>query len=91
MPFLTTMHGRLDLPEFVETYSTFHDAPLVSISDSQRRPMPQLNWVRTVLHGMPANLLTPQPVKQEYARVPRPHLAGEGRRPGHPDRRQGRA
>ena len=43
------------------------DSPFVSISNSQRRPIPHLNWVRTVLHGMPANLLTPQPVKQEYA------------------------
>ncbi|HEX2942765.1 MAG TPA: glycosyltransferase family 4 protein [Rhodopila sp.] len=67
VPFLTTLHGRLDLPEFVETYSTFAETPFVSISDSQRRPIPNLNWVRTVLHGMPANLLTPQPVKQEYA------------------------
>ena len=66
-PFLTTIHGRLDLPEFVETYGTFPDAPFVSISDSQRRPIPDLNWVRTVLHGIPANLLRPQPVKQEYA------------------------
>jgi glycosyltransferase involved in cell wall biosynthesis len=67
VPFLTTLHGRLDLPEFVETYSTFKDANYISISDSQRRPIPHLNWTRTVLHGMPANLLTPQPVKQEYA------------------------
>jgi len=67
VPFLTTLHGRLDVREFVEIFSTFPDAPFVSISDSQRRPIPSLNWVRTVLHGMPANLLTPQPVKQEYA------------------------
>jgi glycosyltransferase involved in cell wall biosynthesis len=67
VPFLTTLHGRLDLPEFIETYSTFPDAPFVSISDSQRRPIPHLNWVRTVLHGMPADLLTPLPVKQDYA------------------------
>lgn len=67
VPFLTTLHGRLDLPEFIETYNTFPDAPFVSISDSQRRPIPRLNWVRTVLHGMPANLLTPQPGKQDYA------------------------
>jgi glycosyltransferase involved in cell wall biosynthesis len=66
VPYLTTIHGRLDLPEFVETYGTFKDAPFVSISDSQRRPIPHLNWVRTVYHGMPANILTPQPVKQEY-------------------------
>jgi glycosyltransferase involved in cell wall biosynthesis len=67
VPFLTTLHGRLDLPEFVETYSTFLEAPFVSISDSQRRPIPHLNWVRTVLHGMPPDLLTPQPVPQDYA------------------------
>jgi glycosyltransferase involved in cell wall biosynthesis len=67
VPFLTTLHGRLDLPEFVEVYNTFRDAPFVSISNSQRKPVPGLNWVRTVLHGMPADLLTPQPVKQEYA------------------------
>jgi glycosyltransferase involved in cell wall biosynthesis len=67
VPFLTTIHGRLDLPEFIETYSTYPDAPFVSISNSQRRPIPNLNWVRTVLHGMPARLLTPQPVKQDYA------------------------
>jgi glycosyltransferase involved in cell wall biosynthesis len=66
VPFLTTLHGRLDLPEFAEVYGTFRDAPFVSISDSQRKPIPHLNWARTVLHGMPANLLTPQPVKQEY-------------------------
>ena len=67
VPFLTTLHGRLDLPEFVETFGTFAECPFVSISDSQRLPIPNLNWVRTVLHGMPAALLMPQPVKQEYA------------------------
>ncbi|HET6182499.1 MAG TPA: glycosyltransferase family 4 protein [Acetobacteraceae bacterium] len=65
-PFVTTLHGRLDLPEFKLIYETFPDAPFVSISDHQRRPIPGLNWVRTVLHGMPENLLRPQPVKQEY-------------------------
>ena len=67
VPFLTTIHGRLDITEFVETYGTFADCPFVSISNSQRRPIPQLNWVRTVLHGMPSQWLTPQPVKQDYA------------------------
>jgi len=67
VPFLTTIHGRLDVKEFVETYGTFKDCPFVSISDSQRRPIPHLNWVRTVLHGMQGHILTPQPVKQEYA------------------------
>jgi glycosyltransferase involved in cell wall biosynthesis len=67
VPYLTTIHGRLDVREFIETYSTFADCPFVSISDSQRRPIPNLNWVRTVLHGMPSQILTPLPVKQEYA------------------------
>ncbi len=65
-PFVTTLHGRLDLPEFREVYETFPDAPFVSISDHQRRPIPGLNWVRTVLHGMPGQLLMPQPVGQRY-------------------------
>jgi len=65
-PFLTTIHGRLDLPEFGEVYRLFPDVPLVSISNNQRKPLPDLGWVATVLHGMPANLLTPQPVAQEY-------------------------
>ena len=66
-PYLTTIHGRLDVPEFVETYGTFLESPFVSISDNQRLPIPNLNWARTVHHGMPPGILTPQPVKQEYA------------------------
>jgi glycosyltransferase involved in cell wall biosynthesis len=66
VPFVTTLHGRLDVPEFKDVFETYPDAPFVSISDSQRQPIPRLNWVRTVLHGMPADLLTPQPVKQDY-------------------------
>jgi glycosyltransferase involved in cell wall biosynthesis len=65
-PFLTTLHGRLDLTEFKDVYETYPDAPFVSISNSQRKPIPRLNWVRTVLHGMPATLLTPQSVQQIY-------------------------
>jgi glycosyltransferase involved in cell wall biosynthesis len=67
VPFLTTLHGRLDVQEFIDVFNTFPEAPFVSISNNQRLPIPGLNWVRTVLHGMPANLLTPQPVKQDYA------------------------
>jgi glycosyltransferase involved in cell wall biosynthesis len=67
VPFLTTLHGRLDLPDYVEIFNTFKDAPFVSISANQRKPIPYLNWLRTVQHGVPADLLTPQPVKSEYA------------------------
>jgi len=66
IPFLTTLHGRLDLQDFVDIFNTFRDAPFVSISDNQRKPVPDLNWLRTVPHGLPAGLLTPQPIRQEY-------------------------
>ncbi|OYD60575.1 glycosyltransferase family 4 protein [Paraburkholderia hospita] len=60
-PFLTTLHGRLDLPELRPVFDLFPQAPLVSISDSQRAPIPDANWLDTVHHGVPADLLTPQP------------------------------
>jgi glycosyltransferase involved in cell wall biosynthesis len=65
-PFVTTMHGRLDLPELQPVFNTFSQAPVVSISDSQRRPLPQANFVRTVLHGLPERLLTPQGGPRDY-------------------------
>jgi glycosyltransferase involved in cell wall biosynthesis len=66
VPFLTTLHGRLDLPEFNEIYGTYAQTPFVSISDHQRKPIPQLNWARTVLHGMPADRLRPLDVERDY-------------------------
>ena len=51
-PSLTTLHGRLDLPDLQPFYRTFPDAPLVSISESQRTPMPPVNWLGTVYHGV---------------------------------------
>lgn len=65
-PFVTTMHGRLDLPELGPVFDTFPDVPVVSISNSQRRPLPQANYAATVYHGLPERLLTPQPRKPEY-------------------------
>jgi glycosyltransferase involved in cell wall biosynthesis len=56
---VTTLHGRLDLPDIHPLYSAFPEAPLVSISDSQRAPMPPVNWVGRVHHGMPHDLLMP--------------------------------
>lgn len=60
---LTTLHGRLDLRELQPFYRAFPRLPLVSISDSQRRPMPPVNWAGTVHHGLPHDLLrfSPQP------------------------------
>jgi glycosyltransferase involved in cell wall biosynthesis len=65
-PFVTTLHGRLDLPEHQPVFDTFSSVPVVSISNSQRRPLPQANWVRTVQHGLPVRLLEPKPVKPSY-------------------------
>jgi glycosyltransferase involved in cell wall biosynthesis len=55
-PSLTTLHGRLDLEDARIFYREFGDLPLVSISDSQREPMPDANWVGTVYHGLPSDL-----------------------------------
>ncbi len=65
-PFVSTLHGRLDLPEHQPVFDTFASVPVVSISNAQRRPLPQANWVRTVLHGLPERLLMPKPVKPAY-------------------------
>src|SRR6266481_4710160 len=68
-PFLATLHGRLDLPEHQPVFNTFSSIPVVSISNAQRRPVPQANWVRTIHHGLPEKLLTPQPIKPGYLAV----------------------
>ena len=60
-PFLTTLHGRLDQEWVPSVYGLFPNAPLVSISDSQRAPAPTLPFAATILHGMPADLLQPTP------------------------------
>ena len=65
-PFVTTLHGRLDLPELQPVFNMFPNVPVVSISDSQRRPLPQANYVDTVLHGLPEKLLTPVGNPQGY-------------------------
>jgi glycosyltransferase involved in cell wall biosynthesis len=64
--FVTTLHGRLDLPEQQPVFDTFRTAPVISISDSQRHPLPQAKWLTTVYHGLPDQLYTPQPVEQKY-------------------------
>ena len=50
---LTTLHGRQDLPEMPDIYRAFPDMPLVSISQHQRKPVPPVNWMGTVHHGLP--------------------------------------
>jgi len=59
IPFVTTSHGRLDLPGFPNLVRSFPKAPFVSISDNQRVPLPGANWLGTIYHGLPANALRP--------------------------------
>jgi glycosyltransferase involved in cell wall biosynthesis len=65
-PFVTTLHGRLDQEWVPGIYGLFPEVNLVSISDSQRTPMPGLNWVSTVHHGAPPNLLRPAAGEGDY-------------------------
>ena len=59
VPFLTTMHGRLDLPGLSKVIGAFPNAGFVSISDNQRRPLPDANWIATIRHGLPKDLFRP--------------------------------
>ena len=55
-PSVTTLHGRLDLPNLQCLYNEFTETPVVSISASQRSPLPQANWQATIHHGLPRDL-----------------------------------
>jgi glycosyltransferase involved in cell wall biosynthesis len=56
VPHVTTLHGRLDLPDLVDVYREFRDVPVVSISHAQREPLAWANWQATVYHGLPPDL-----------------------------------
>jgi glycosyltransferase involved in cell wall biosynthesis len=59
IPQVTTLHGRLDIPDLIPLYREFSDMPLISISDSQRGPVSWANWQGTVHHGLPADSFEP--------------------------------
>jgi glycosyltransferase involved in cell wall biosynthesis len=65
-PHVTTLHGRLDLPDLGPLAQEFADVPVVSISDAQRQPLPRLNWQGTVYHGLPEELYTFRPEPGTY-------------------------
>ncbi|HWC73782.1 MAG TPA: glycosyltransferase family 4 protein [Gemmatimonadales bacterium] len=65
-PHVTTLHGRLDIPDLVPLYNEFRDMPVVSISNDQREPLPQANWQATVYHGLPPDLLRFHPARGHY-------------------------
>ena len=66
LPALTTMHGRLDIPDMFPLFREFDDMCLVSISDAQREPMPWAGWLTTVHHGLPEALHQPCYEPQDY-------------------------
>jgi glycosyltransferase involved in cell wall biosynthesis len=53
---VTTLHGRLDIPDLVPLYQEFRDMPVISISNGQREPLPWASWQATVYHGLPADM-----------------------------------
>jgi glycosyltransferase involved in cell wall biosynthesis len=63
---LTTLHGRLDIPDLLPFYREFAEMPLTSISLAQRRPLSWANWVANVYHGIPRDLFTPRAEPGEY-------------------------
>ena len=66
LPQITTLHGRLDLPDLASLYREFREMPLVSISMRQRAPIPWANWVGNVPHGLPPDLLAFNPGPGKY-------------------------
>jgi len=90
VPVLTTLYGRLDLPELQPVFREFSDVPLVSISDAQRGPVPSANFVATIHHGVDLNEFTfnPRPgsrpacrasARLEAIRLITPDASGTGR------------
>jgi len=63
---VTTLHGRLDLPDLTPLYREFNDMPLISISNAQRKPLSWANWRATVYHGLPEDLYTFHPKCERY-------------------------
>ena len=63
---LTTLHGRLNIPDLVPLYREFRDMPLISISNAQREPLPWARWHATIYHGLPADLYRFRPEEGRY-------------------------
>lgn len=66
VPHVSTLHGRLDIPDLKPLYEKFAEMPVISISDAQRRPLPHANWQGTVYHGLPQNQFEFYPEAGKY-------------------------
>jgi glycosyltransferase involved in cell wall biosynthesis len=56
---ITTLHGRQDLTDMFPLYAGFPEMRLISISNAQRKPIPNASFAGTIYHGLPAELLAP--------------------------------
>jgi glycosyltransferase involved in cell wall biosynthesis len=65
-PHVTTLHGRLDIPDLVPVFDRFRSEPLISISNAQRQPLSWANWQGTIYHGLPKDLFMFQPTQGKY-------------------------
>jgi glycosyltransferase involved in cell wall biosynthesis len=66
VPHVTTLHGRLDIPDLVPVFDRFRNEPLISISNAQRQPLPWAHWQETIYHGLPKDLLEFRPNQGDY-------------------------
>jgi glycosyltransferase involved in cell wall biosynthesis len=66
VPTVSTMHGWLDMEELRPVYARYHELPLISISDAQRKPLSSMNWIKTIYHGLPRDLLRFSPGPGKY-------------------------
>ena len=66
VPHVTTLHGRLDMPDMGPVFQRFRDVPVISISNAQRQPLPWANWQTTIYHGLPKDLFDFRPNQGDY-------------------------
>jgi len=66
VPHVTTLHGRLDMPDVDPVFERFRDVPVISISNAQRQPLPWANWQATIYHGLPKEFFAFQPNQGGY-------------------------
>jgi glycosyltransferase involved in cell wall biosynthesis len=65
-PCVSTLHGRLDVPVWQDRLNQYRGFPLISISDAQRTPVPDANWVSTIHHGLPDSFAMAGTGKRDY-------------------------
>lgn len=66
LPQVTTLHGRLNIRDLPPFYEIYRDMPVISISRAQRKPLPHINWVGSVYHGIPKDLFVPNYQEGKY-------------------------